>query len=140
MPTTPRQLEVNHADSDKKRDASKPPTRNVAKIVKTRRQLEKVCLDGDVETAKKLPRGMLSEKLSSGEPLLHHAIKNQHFALVEFMVHHGVDINTQDEKGRTALQIATANNDEEAMSRLIELGAEVKAQDNLGLLWLKSHA
>lgn len=83
---------------------------------------------------------MLSQKLSSGEVPLHHAIRNQHFAFVEFLVEHGVDINTEDDKGRTALQIAAANNDQKAMCRLVELGAEVKAQDNLGLVWLKSLA
>jgi len=83
---------------------------------------------------------MLSQKLSSGEVPLHHAIRNHHFAFVDFLVEHGVDINTEDDKGRTALQIAAANNDQKAMCRLVELGAEVKAQDNLGLVWLKSRA
>jgi hypothetical protein len=131
-------VKVN-AERAKKRDTSKPPAKQKA-LEKKRRQLEKACLDGDVETAKKcrLPRAMLSEKLSSGEVPLHHAVKNHHFNFVEFLIQHGIDINMEDEKGRTALQIAAANNDEKAMCRLVELGAEVKAQDNLGLVWLKS--
>jgi hypothetical protein len=147
MPTTPRQVEmacheVSHTDGAKKRNTSRPPAGKNVAVEKAMRQcqLEKACLDGDVETAKKLPRGMLSEKLSSGEAPLHHAMRNQYFAFVEFLVQHGVDINTQDEKGRTALQIAAAINDKDAMCRLIELGADVKAQDNLGLLWLKSRS
>lgn len=51
-------------------------------------------------------------------------MKKQHFNFIEFLQQYGVDINTRDREGRTALHLAAANNDDEAICRLCELGAD----------------
>jgi uncharacterized protein len=43
----------------------------------------------------------------------------------------GIDINSKDTQGRTAIMIATYQNDAELVRRLIELGADIHIQDDL---------
>lgn len=61
-----------------------------------------------------------------------HALKRKHFPFVEFLHDYGVDMNMRDREGRTALHIAAANNDDEAICRLVELGAKRKLKDRKG--------
>ena len=44
----------------------------------------------------------------------------------------GIDVNTQDEKGFTALHLAALHGQVEGMKMLVELGADVHAQDQEG--------
>lgn len=104
-------------------------------VVQTRRKLEQACHAADIETAKICylrDAGVLSKPLSSGELPLHYSVKKQHFAFVEFLKQYGVDMNAKDEEGRTVLHVAAANNDDEAICRLVELGAKRKLQDHNG--------
>jgi len=116
--------------------SSKPPTmKKMPDVVQTRRKLEQACHAADIETAKICylrDAGVLSQPLSSGELPLHYSVKKQHFAFVEFLKQYGVDINAKDEEGRTVLHVAAANNDDEAICRLVELGVKRKLQDHKG--------
>jgi len=102
---------------------------------KSRSQLEQACLRNDIEMAKIcfLRGAPLSEALPTSQEFpLHYAIRKQRFAFVDFLKQYGVDMNLRDALGRTALHIAAANNDEEAICRLVELGAKRKLQDHKG--------
>lgn len=101
---------------------------------KTRCQLEQACRNNDIEVAKicYLRGASLSEPLPSGDLPLMYAMKRQNFPFVEFLHQYGVDINMRDQEGRTALHIAASNNDDEAICRLVELGAKRKLKDRKG--------
>lgn len=101
---------------------------------KTRRQFEKACRSNDIELAKIcfLRGASLTEPLSSGEFPLFYALRKKHFQFVEFLRQYGVDMNMRDKDGRAALHIAAADNDDEAICRLIELGAKRKLKDRKG--------
>merc|ERR1719263_684217 len=49
---------------------------------------------------------------------------------MEFLHLYGVKVNTCDSEGRTALHIAAANDDVDAVCRLLEWGADVNLRDN----------
>jgi ankyrin repeat protein len=100
----------------------------------TKRRLEKACRSNDIEVAKIcfLRGASLSEALPSGEFPLFIALKKQNFQFVEFLQQYGVDMNMRDKDGRGALHIAAANNDDEAICRLVELGAKRKLKDRKG--------
>lgn len=102
---------------------------------KIQRQLEQAVRNNDIERAKicHLRGASLSEALSSGEFPLFYAVKKQNFAFVEFLQQYGVDVNMRDKEGRAALHIAATCNDDEAICRLIELGAKRKLKDHKGL-------
>ncbi len=75
-----------------------------------------------------------NEKYNKNEPLvflLHYAVDNGYFEIVEYLLQHGADVNLKDINGCTPLQIAVANsdNDIEIVKLLIENGADINAQD-----------
>lgn len=119
----------------------RPPTK-VQDMEKTRRKLEQACQNNDIEVAKicYLRGASLSEPLPSGEFPLIYAMKKQNFPFVEFLQQYGVDVNMRDREGKTALHIAAANNDDEAICRLVELGAKRKLKDHKGETALHSAA
>eukprot|EP00746_Dinoflagellata_sp_MGD_P145580 gnl/MRDRNA2_/MRDRNA2_78173_c0_seq1.p2 gnl/MRDRNA2_/MRDRNA2_78173_c0~~gnl/MRDRNA2_/MRDRNA2_78173_c0_seq1.p2 ORF type:complete len:264 (+),score=55.70 gnl/MRDRNA2_/MRDRNA2_78173_c0_seq1:762-1553(+) len=81
----------------------------------TQLSLQKACLSGDVETASlmRVRGASISEQLPSGQLPLHYSVKKQHFAYVEFLERHGVDINLKDKEVKTVLHVAAANNDDD---------------------------
>lgn len=112
--------------------SSKPPKK--VDMEETRRQLEKACYTGSVETGKicYLRGASLTEELPCGDRPLHLAVKKQHFHFIEFLQQYGVDFNSRDREGQTVLHIAASNNDDEAICRLSELGADRNLKDKKG--------
>lgn len=52
--------------------------------------------------------------------------------VVEWLVEHGANVNTQDEMGYSALHIATQEKHTELVSYLLRNGANVNIQDKFG--------
>ena len=65
-----------------------------------------------------------NEDKESPEEALIYAIKANAFDVVEFLIGKGVDINAKDDNGKTALECARLNENEEIMKLLKENGAE----------------
>jgi ankyrin repeat protein len=69
---------------------------------------------------------------------LHFAVKYGHghsqprANFMRSLIHQGVNLNTQDRKGRTALHIAVSIDDEEAVQLLCEEGINVMLKDAVG--------
>ncbi|WP_186321356.1 ankyrin repeat domain-containing protein [Bacillus sp. FJAT-22090] len=59
------------------------------------------------------------------------AAKHKETERIKTLIEEGVDINTKDSEGRTAVMIATYNNDVETAKVLIKAGADVSIQDNM---------
>ena len=53
------------------------------------------------------------------------------YDLLEFLHLYGVKVNSADANGCTALHVATANNDVDAVCRLVEWGADVNLLDKM---------
>ncbi len=66
-----------------------------------------------------------------GEGFLEQA-KEGDLAVLELFLKGGMNLETRDRSGATALMYAASNGHVEATSLLIEEGAHVNAQDNLG--------
>ncbi len=66
-----------------------------------------------------------------GEAFLEQA-KEGDLAVLELFLKGGMDVETRDRSGATALMYAASNGHVEATSLLIEEGAHVNAQDHLG--------
>ena len=62
---------------------------------------------------------------------LFEAVEGKEFDTVRELLNNGVDINAQDEQGRTAIMIATYANDAEMVKVLIDEGADVDIQDDM---------
>ncbi len=58
--------------------------------------------------------------------------KESDLAVLELFLKGGMDLETRDRSGATALMYAALNGHVEATSLLVEEGAHVNAQDNLG--------
>ncbi len=67
----------------------------------------------------------------NGEAFLEQA-KEGDLAVLELFLKGGMDVETRDRSGATALMYAASNGHVEATSLLIVEGAHVNAQDNLG--------
>ncbi len=67
----------------------------------------------------------------NGEAFLEQA-KEGDLAVLELFLKGGMDLETRDRSGATALMYAASNGHVEATSLLIEEGAHVNAQDHLG--------
>ena len=67
----------------------------------------------------------------NGEAFLEYA-KEGDLAILELFLKGGMDVETRDRSGATALMHAASNGHVEATSLLIAEGAHVNAQDNLG--------
>lgn len=59
------------------------------------------------------------------------AAENGNIEDVSKFIQQGVDINSRDSQGRTAIMIATYENDPDMVQHLIEQGADIHIQDNL---------
>lgn len=62
---------------------------------------------------------------------LFEAVVGKEIDIVRELLNSGVDINAQDEQGRTAIMIATYANDAEMVKVLIDEGADVDIQDDM---------
>ncbi|MFO1445102.1 ankyrin repeat domain-containing protein [Bacillus sp. Bva_UNVM-123] len=62
---------------------------------------------------------------------LFQAAERKEAKTIRGLIEEGVDINTQDSDGRTAMMIATYNNDVEIVKVLIAAGADVNIQDHI---------
>jgi len=67
--------------------------------------------------------------ISEREQLLIEAVVQHDLALVKQLVKRGVNIESRDAQGRTALLVAVANHSVEIVRVLIDAGADVNAQD-----------
>ena len=67
----------------------------------------------------------------NGEAFLEQA-KEGDLAVLELFLNGGMDVETRDRSGATALMYAASNGHVEATSLLLEEGAHVNAQDHLG--------
>lgn len=80
-----------------------------------------------------------SENLNKNQIVKADSMKEQFFKAVEKgniaeinnLINNGVNINSQDDLGRTAIMIAAYANDVETAKALIEKGADVNIQDNM---------
>ncbi|MCR2805491.1 ankyrin repeat domain-containing protein [Paenibacillus soyae] len=68
---------------------------------------------------------------SANEMLLQAAAKRGQADKVAEWIREGADLNAQDDEGRTALMLATYNQDLETVKVLIEAGADVNKQDGM---------
>merc|ERR1711959_6535 len=93
--------------------------------------LEYACHTGNIGLAKLCYRrgASLSQRTLSGGTPFNIATKNRRYDLMEFLHLYGVKVNSADAEGRTALHIATANNDVDGICRLIEWGADINLKD-----------
>ncbi|MFD0829788.1 ankyrin repeat domain-containing protein [Neobacillus sp. M.A.Huq-85] len=71
------------------------------------------------------------EKPDSMKEQFFKAVEKGNIAEINNLLNQGVNINSQDRVGRTALMIATYANDIETVKALIEKGADVNIQDHL---------
>lgn len=67
--------------------------------------------------------------LSDQEHRLFEAVANNDVPTVQTLVKNGVNINTQDVRGRTALLVAVEKHDVESAKVLLDAGADVNIQD-----------
>ncbi|MBM7587410.1 ankyrin repeat protein [Bacillus pakistanensis] len=82
--------------------------------------------DGDLNKQEK----EIKVELDMNEQLIQ-AAGQKETDTIKRLIEEGVDINTQDSKGRTATMIATYNNDVETAKILIDAGADVNIQDDM---------
>lgn len=71
------------------------------------------------------------EKVDKMKAQFFKAVEKGNIAEINNLLNQGVNINSQDRVGRTALMIATYANDIETAKALIEKGADVNIQDNM---------
>lgn len=69
---------------------------------------------------------------SSGQTLLHLAAFLGFSSLLKFLVKHGVDLDSRDKSGYTALHFASLSNSEECVLTLLEAGADREIVNALG--------
>ncbi|CEM01491.1 unnamed protein product [Vitrella brassicaformis CCMP3155] len=93
--------------------------------------LESACRTGNLALAKLCYRrgAALQPRAPSVNAPFTVAAKYRHYSIMEFLHHYGVKVNAQDGEGKTALHVATSNNDLDAICRLMEWGAEVNVRD-----------
>ena len=64
--------------------------------------------------------------------LLLKSARNGNISEVKRLIKEGVDVNTQDNEGRTALMLTSYFGQTEVTKLLLEQGADIEAQDNEG--------
>ena len=60
-----------------------------------------------------------------------------HKGVTDMLIRHGADVNHRGKDGKTALWIATENNDTDTVLHLLEAGAETKVRDLNGVTMLQ---
>ncbi|WP_102693334.1 ankyrin repeat domain-containing protein [Rummeliibacillus pycnus] len=70
-------------------------------------------------------------KSKDGKMTLLKAVHQQDLHAVKKLIRAGVDLDQQNDRGRTPLMIATYNNDVEIAKMLIDIGADVNIQDDM---------
>ncbi len=60
--------------------------------------------------------------------LLHHASQKGHPDLIELLINKGIDVNSEDKRGRTALYLACNDYQLEAVKMLVTKGAEINVK------------
>lgn len=88
------------------------------------------CASNDTE-AIRLDKGGYEEMATDLTSQLFQAVEKGELDALHNALNQKVDINAQDSKKRTALMIATYNQDVEAVKLLIDAGANVNIQDDL---------
>jgi ankyrin repeat protein len=70
----------------------------------------------------------------NGDTALHLAIKNHAFDNAKLLIDHGgnINLNIQNNKGRTPIMLASLTNDKSLIDKLIERGASLNSQDFRG--------
>merc|ERR1712151_428664 len=93
--------------------------------------LEYACHNGNMGLAKLCYRrgANLAARTKKGYTCFNIVTKAKDYHLMEFLHTYGVKVNHQDAYGTTALHLAAANNDVDAVCRLIEWGADVNLYD-----------
>jgi ankyrin repeat protein len=101
-------------------------------MVEDKTLLEYACETGNIGLAKLCYRrgANLSAKTSKGDTPFNIVTRRQRYDLMEFLHTYGVKVNSFDLQGRTALHEAAANDDVDAVCRLLEWGADVNIRDN----------
>lgn len=94
--------------------------------------LEYACNTGNMGLAKLCYRrgANLSAKTKKGDSPFTIVTRARRYDMMEFLHSYGVKVNSCDSKGRTALHVAAANDDVDAVCRLIEWGADVNIYDH----------
>lgn len=67
---------------------------------------------------------------NNGWTLLHYAVYDEDYELVELLLKNGVNINLQINRGMTPLILATRYENEEIIKLLLSYGADVNIKDN----------
>ena len=80
--------------------------------------------------AKNINTSKIDEKQNTDK--LFSAIESRNLDEIRCLINNGVDINTKDKYGETALIHATDNADKKIVRLLIELGADINSQDDEG--------
>jgi ankyrin repeat protein len=88
---------------------------------------------GDIEKAKLLlpSPDERNEYLTSEEPELMYAIKNNHFELLEWLIAQGFDVETADHYGTTPLVMAAERGATDCVRILLEAGADASVGKNV---------
>merc|ERR1719478_1920469 len=72
----------------------------------------------------------MSALTKDGNTAFNVATKRKDYAMMEFLHMYGVKVNSADAEGRTALHVATSNNDIDGICRLIEWGSDIDLRDH----------
>ncbi|KAH0827862.1 hypothetical protein J3R83DRAFT_3489 [Lanmaoa asiatica] len=79
-----------------------------------------------------LPAVAVSHTTSSGQTLLHLAVFLRFTSLTEFLITHGIDLDTRDRNGYTALHFAVLVQSKECARLLVVAGADLEIVNTLG--------
>ena len=79
---------------------------------------------------------------AGGDTCLHYAARNEQWSteVLQTIISHGVDVNTTNKKSVTALMIACANGNKDAINVLLDAGADTNIADADGDTWLHNAA
>ena len=113
---TPLQYAATHGHSD------------ITKLLAGISNMGKMCPMPVALRKRTLSHGDTQVHTTVNVPTLVAAASNGHTDVVHALVNHGADVNQTDEKGRTAVSVATKAGHLEIVQLLVEKGADVKAK------------